>query len=83
MEINTASNTVTSFTIKSQDGETTYASAEGIVLENPDYTTVAFGYKKGGSVSTTNTEQLRTLVVTQTHQAVETADYTVNQSCFP
>ena len=81
MEINTASNTLNTFTIKSEDGATTYASAEGVVLGNPDYTTVAFGYKKGSSVSTTNTEHLRTLVVTQTKQVVETADYTVKYVC--
>ena len=81
MEINTASNTVTSFTIKSEDGETTYATAENIVLSDPDYTTIAFGYRKSGSVSTENTEDLKSLTITQTEQVVETADYTVKFVC--
>ena len=81
MEINTASNTLTSFTIKSEDEATTYASAENVVLSEADYTTVAFGYRKSGSVKTTNTEDLKSLVITQTEQVVETADYTVKYVC--
>ena len=81
MEINTASNTVTSFTIKSEDGNTTYASASDVVLADADYTTVAFGYQKTSSVSTTNVEQLKSVKVTQTAQAVETTDYTVKYVC--
>lgn len=81
MEINTANNAVTSFSVKSEDGNTTYASASGIVLTNPDYTTVAFGYHKSGSVSTSNAEQLKSIKVTQTTQPVETAKYTVKYVC--
>ena len=78
MEINTASNTLTSFSIKSEDGATTYASAENVALTNTDYTTVAFGYRKAGGVSTTNKENLKSVKITQTAQTVETADYTIN-----
>ena len=81
MEINTASNTVTSFSITSEDGNTTYASASNVVLSDADYTTVAFGYHKSGSVSTNNAEQLKSIKVTQTTQSVETADYTVKYVC--
>lgn len=81
MEINTASNTLTSFTIKSEDGETTYASTTNVALADADYTTVAFGYRKSGSVSTTNTEDLKYVKITQTTQDVETADYTVKYVC--
>ena len=81
MEINTASNTLTSFSIKSEDGATTYASASNVVLANADYTTVAFGYKKSGSVKTTNAEQLKSVKITQTTQVVATADYTVKYVC--
>ena len=77
-EINTATNTLTSFTIKSEDGATTYATVSDVALTNPDYTTVAFGYKKTGSVSTTNKEQLKSVKITQTAQAVTNADYTIN-----
>ena len=77
MEINTASNTLTSFTIKSEDGATEYAKAENVVLANADYTTVAFGYWKSRRVGTTNTEDLKLLEITQTEQEVQTANYTV------
>ncbi len=76
-EINTASNTLTSFTIKSEDGKTTYVSASNVALASPDYTTVAFGYKKGGSVKTTNFEQLKSIKITETTQSVQTANFTV------
>ena len=81
MEINTASNTVTSFSIKSEDGATVYATASDVVLSDADYTTVAFGYRKSGSVSTSNAEQLKSIKITQTLQVVETADYTVKYVC--
>ena len=81
MEINTASNTLTSFTIKSEDGNTTYASASNVVLSEADYTTVAFGYRKEGGVNTTNKENLKSIKITQTTQTVETADYTVKYVC--
>lgn len=81
MEINTASNTLTSFAIKSEDGANTYASAENVALTDADYTTVAVGYHKSGSVSTTNKEDLKWVKVTQTEQVVETADYTVKYVC--
>ena len=80
-EINTASNTLTSFTIKSEDGTKTYASASNVVLSDADYTTVAFGYRKSGSVSLANAEQLKSVKVTQTTQTVETANYTVKYVC--
>lgn len=76
--INTATSTLTSFTIKSEDGATTYATVSDVALTDPDYTTVAFGYKKSGSVSTTNKEQLKSIKITQTAQAVTNADYTIN-----
>ena len=81
IEINTASNTLTSFTIKSDDEATTYVSVENVALSNPDYTTVAFGYRKSGSVSTTNKEDLMEVTVTQTMQSVEKADYTIKYVC--
>ena len=81
MEINTGSNTVKSFSIKSADGTTTYASELNIVLSNPDYTTIAFGYYKSGRVSTTNTEQLKSVKVTQTIKETEYAKYTVKYVC--
>ena len=78
MEINTAENKLTSFTIKSEDGNTTYASATNVALSDADYATVAFGYRKAGSVSTANAEDLKSVKVTQTVQQVETADYIIN-----
>ena len=78
MEINTAENELTSFSIKSEDGNTTYASASKFALNSPDYTTVAFGYQKNGSVSTTNYEQLKSIKITQTTQSKTYANYTVH-----
>lgn len=78
MEINTVTNTLTSFTVKSEDGSKTYVSQSNVVLTNTDYTTVAFGYKKGGSVSTTNKENLKSILITETTQEVSTAGYTIN-----
>ena len=76
-EINTASNTLTSFTIKSEDGATTYVSQTNVNLASADYTTVAFGYRKEGGVSTTNTEQLKSVKITQTTQEVVVEGYTI------
>ena len=80
-EINTATNTLTSFTIKSEDGATTYATVSDVALTSPDYTTVAFGYRKSGRVSTTNKEQLKSVKITETQQVVSTADYTIKYVC--
>ena len=77
-EINTATNTLTSFTVKSEDGATTYVNLSDQTLADPDYTTVAFGYKRTGSVITDNTEQLKSIKITQTTQTVSYANYTVH-----
>ena len=78
MQIDTKTNTLTSFKIKSEDGNTTYVTGPNVSFENADYTTVAFGYNKSGSVSTTNKEQLKSIKITQTTQTVQTANYTIN-----
>ena len=77
MEINTATNTLTSFSIKSEDGATEYVSETNITLSNPDYNIVGFGYKKGSSVTTTNIEQLKCIRITEMQQSIETANYTI------
>ena len=77
-EINTATNTLTSFTVKAEDGSKTYVSVSDVVLSNPDYTTVAFGFQRGGSHNTSKQEQLKSVKITQTTQDVTTADYTLN-----
>ena len=77
-EINTASNTLTSFTIKSEDGATTYVDVKDVSLSNPDYATVAFGFQKGGSHNTEKQEQLKSIVITETAQAVSIGNYTIN-----
>ena len=76
--INTAKNLLTSFTIKSQDGNTTYVTQENVALTSADYTTVAFGYRKGSSVSTTNFEDLISIKISEEEQEVTNADYTIN-----
>ena len=77
-EINTGSNTLKSFTIKSENGSITYVSLTNVALSSPDYTTVAFGYQKAGGVSTTNKEQLKSVKITQTTSPTEYANYTVH-----
>ena len=76
-EINTASNMLTSFTIKSEDGAKTYVNLSDQALESADYTTVAFGYCKSGSVSTSNFEDLKSIKITETPQVVEVCGYTI------
>ena len=78
MEINTVTGIMTSFTIKSEDGNTTYVSQSNISLTDPDYTTIAFGYRKSGSVSYANAEQLKSIKITETTQTASYADYTVH-----
>ena len=77
-EIDTDKNKLTSFTIKSEDGKTTYASASNVALKDVDYKTVAFGYKKAGSVTTENAEQLKSIKITETTQDIVSVDYTIN-----
>ena len=64
MEINTATNLLKSFVIK--NGGMVIVEREEVLLENADYSVVEFGYLKGGSVSTTNKEDLKSILVTQT-----------------
>ncbi len=71
MEIDTATNTLITLEVN----DTEYLS--DTLLENADYTTLAFGYARSGSVSTTQTEALKSIKVTQTTQEITTADYTV------
>ena len=77
-EINTASNILTSFTIKSEDGTTTYVNLTDVALADPDYTTVAFGFQRGKSHTNEKQEQLKSVVITETAQEVSTAEYTIN-----
>lgn len=77
-EINTATNTLTSFSIKSEDGTTTYVNVSDVALIDPDYTTVAIGFQRGGSHNTEKQEQLKSIKITQTPQAVTNVNYTIN-----
>ena len=78
MEINTATNTLTSFSVKSEDGTTTYASASNVALTDPDYTTVAFGFQRGGRHTDQKQEQLKSVKITETTPSVSYAHYTVH-----
>ena len=66
MEINTATNKLKTFTIKSEDGNTTYVSLSNQTLTSADYSIVEFGYQKQSSVSTTNKENLKSIKITST-----------------
>ena len=77
MEINTATKTLTSLSVKSEDGSTTYASATKVALQSVDYTTVAFGFQRGARHTTEKQEQLKSVKITQTTQDAEFAEYTL------
>lgn len=78
MEINTATDTLRSFTIKSEDGNTTYVSQKNIYLGNTaDYATLAIGFHKVQG-ATNNWENLKSIKITETTQNVTTAGYTIN-----
>lgn len=76
MDINTATNTLTSFSVKSEDGNTTYASASNVALSNPDYTTVSFGWIDADAKNEKQ-EQLKSVKITQTTQDVVVSGYTI------
>lgn len=71
MEIDTSTNTLTTLTV---NGETKVSNT---VLSDANYTTVAFGYARTKSVSSTQTEALKSIKITQTEQTVTKADYNI------
>lgn len=79
MEINTATNVLNYLRVySSANAETALLDITNQQLTNFDYTTVAFGYIKSGSVSTNQVEILKSVKITQTTQDVTTKDYTIN-----
>lgn len=65
VDIDLVNKKILTFAVKNEEGTTTYVSATNQDLEDVDLT-VEFGYVKDGSVSTTNKEQLKSLVITET-----------------
>lgn len=81
MEINTATNTLTSMKVYlTKESTTPTLELTDIPLPTTDYT-VGIGYKKVGGVKTNQVELLKSIKVTQTTQEVQTANYTVNWVC--
>ena len=77
IEINTANNTLNHFRV-SEEGNSTYlVNVTDVILENPDYTTIAWGFKRGGRVNTQRHEYLKSIVVKETPQAIKSYDYTI------
>jgi len=79
IEVNTATNTLNYFRV-SEEGSDSYLVniTDQTLTSEEDYTKIAFGYRKSGSMSTTHHEYLKSIKVTQTTQDVETADYAIN-----
>lgn len=78
MEINTATNTLTYFRVSEEGSESYLVNVENTLLDSPNYTTIEWGYKKGGSVKLQRYEYLKSIKVTQTTQTVATKEYTIN-----
>ncbi len=79
IEIDTASNTLNYFRVySSANRDSAIVDISKQPLLGTDYSTISIGYEKGGGVSTTNNEYLKSIKVTQTTQTVATADYTIN-----
>ena len=78
MEINTATNTLTSLKVYLTKSSTTPTLAlSNVALPTTDYT-VGMGYLKSRRMTTNQTELLKSIKVTQTTQEVQTASYTIN-----
>lgn len=78
MEINTLSNTLNYLRI-SKEGATNYlVNITDITLSSPDYSSIVLGFKKGGSLSTQRSNYLKSIIVTETTQSVQTSEYTID-----
>ena len=78
IEINTATNKLNYLKVYSSvDESKELLNIVNQPLANADYTTIAFGYFRGGSVKTNQVEILKSIKVTETEQMVAKANYTV------
>ena len=78
IEINTANNTLNYFRV-SEEGESTYlVNVTDVTLENPDYSTIEWGFKRGAKYNNTRYEYLKSIVIKETQQEVTSYDYKVN-----
>ena len=79
MEINTATNTLTSFKVYPSSAKaSTLVDLSNQPLSNADYTTIEIGFLKGNGMGFSSLELLKSLKVTQTTQPVSVVDYTIN-----
>ncbi len=78
MRVNTATNTLESLEVAPTKGAATVLSLSNVLLTNPDYSNVAIGYKKNGSMSTNQLELLRSIKITEIEQDVTKANYTIS-----
>jgi len=77
--INTLNNTLTSFSVKSEDDATTWVNVTTpVVLESFDYTTLKFGFNKTTRTLVAKTSSLISIKITETPQPVTNVDYTLN-----
>ena len=77
LEINTATNILTSMKVYVNGSTTASVDISNQALTSYDYTTLEFGYAKGRS-TTNSTQRLEDINITQTTQAVSYANYTVH-----
>lgn len=79
--IDTSTNTLASFTVKSEDDATTWVDVSDVTLSSYDYTTLEFGFNKTTRTQNAKTSSLISIKITETTQDVTTAGYTVQYKC--
>lgn len=78
MEINTATNTLKQLTVSNSNNVSIF-SVQNIVLNDADYTTVAFGLLNSGHVTNGGiTQVLKSIKITETPPTISYVDYTIN-----
>ena len=75
--IDTSTNKLLSFTVKSEDDATTWVNVANVVLDTYDYTTLKFGFNKTTRTQNEKTSSLISIKITETPQEVEDVNFTV------
>lgn len=78
MRVNTATNTLESLVVAPSKGGDAVLTLTDVLLLNPDYSNIAIGYQKNGSMSVNQIELLKSIKITETEQDVTKADYTIS-----
>lgn len=73
MRVNTATNTLESLAVAPSKGADAVLTLTDVALTNPDYSNVAIGYQKNGSMSYDQIELLKSIKITETKVAYTVA----------